>query len=208
MNLESKRPVRKSSSCQSYPESQDRELRDAASCILRRMKRAAKVWRFAVLWCAFWGEPMKAAFLVAAMIGLCGVSAMGHAKADATDPMTKLPVISAVDSLQPDPYPSSQVCKSKLQGEFYTLSRVKIDAAVAWYASHLNGFAKVSGYDGQRSQTAFYNADRTVVVILTGSKGAKGENTDAYSVAYQRYQPGLSAKTIAALPSGTIDCRQ
>jgi|GEM_PF-6709739 len=43
--------------------------------------------------------------------------------------------------------------------------------------------------------------------IVTGSPGARGENTAAYSVAYERYQPGLSDKTITSLTQGKIVCQ-
>ena len=107
--------------------------------------------------------------------------------------------------------PDGQVCKSKTQGNFYSLSTVmnpangiKMDAAAAWYASHLSGFKKIQGYEDGRSQIAFYNADGTLVILLTGQVGAQGENTDAYTVAYERYQPGLSEKTITRLNARKI----
>jgi hypothetical protein len=37
--------------------------------------------------------------------------------------------------------------------------------------------------------------------------GAQGENTDAYAVAYERYQPGISGKTINSLAHGNIVCQ-
>jgi hypothetical protein len=158
---------------------------------------------------------MKAVSLVAAMILFLAASAMGQGKLLTTDPMTGLPLIGATDNgmhfaniyNEPTTMPSGQVCKSKEQGEFYSLFKIKVDAAVAWYSSHLPGFKKMSGYDGSRSQTAFYNADGTVLVIVTGSHGAKGENTDAYSVAYEKYQPGISEKVITGATTGNIDCR-
>ena len=103
--------------------------------------------------------------------------------------------------------PDGQICKSKFQGNFYSLFNIKVDAAAAWYSSHLSGFKKVSGYESQRSQTAFYNSDGTIVVIVTGDRGAQGENANAYAVAYERYQPGVSEKTITALTRGNIDCQ-
>ena len=45
---------------------------------------------------------------------------------------------------------------------------------------------------------------RTILVIVTGDKGAEKENTNAYSVAYERYQPGLSEKTISGLTQGKM----
>jgi hypothetical protein len=89
---------------------------------------------------------------------------------------------------------------------FYLLYNIKVDAAVAWYSSHLSGFKKVSGYESQRSQVPFYKPDGTIVIIVTGDPG-EGENTDAYSVAYERYQPGISERTITSLTQGKIVCQ-
>jgi hypothetical protein len=85
-------------------------------------------------------------------------------------------------------------------------SALNMDAAAAWYASRLSGYKKVEGYESGRSQIAFYNSDGTTVIFLTGQLGAKGENTNAFSVAYERYQPGISAKTIAGLTQGKFVC--
>jgi len=156
---------------------------------------------------------MKSLSLCLAVFVLAIVSAAGQAKKLTNDPLTGLPVSPAVLDSEPDKMPNSQVCKSKMQGEFYPLSNImdpakaiKMDAAAAWYASHLSGFTKVQGYESGRSQIAFYNADRTIVIFLTGQSGAPGENTGAYSVSYQRYQPGLSEKTIVGLTQGKMVC--
>jgi hypothetical protein len=134
------------------------------------------------------------------------------------DPGTGLPLIPATDSgnrigdtpyvyNQPTKMPDGHICKSTMQANFYMLFTIKVDATVAWYDAHLTGFKKVSGYGGGRSQTAFSNADGTLVVIVTGDAGAQGANVDAYSVAYERYQPGLSAKTIDSLTQGKLTCQ-
>ncbi len=156
---------------------------------------------------------MKALCLYAAVSALTLASAAGQTKKPTSDPLTGLPVPPAVVDTQPDKMPNAQVCKSKMQGDFYLLSSVmnpasavKIDAAAAWYASHLSGYKKVQGYESGRTQIAFYNADRTIVVFLTGQAGVKGENTGAYSVAYERYQPGLLEKTIDGLTQGKMAC--
>jgi hypothetical protein len=65
----------------------------------------------------------------------------------------------------------------------------------------------VQGYESGRTQTAFYKSDGTIVIFLTGTPGAQGENTDAYAVAYERYQPGMSGKTITSLTQGKIVCQ-
>jgi hypothetical protein len=161
---------------------------------------------------------MKTALLAALMFVLCSTNAVGQGKVLANDPLTGLALIPATDPgnhtpnlaytyNEPTKMPDSQVCKSKMQGNFYMLYNIKMDTVVAWYASHLTGFKKVSGYESKRSQTAFYNADRTILIIVTGTQGAEGENTDAYAVAYERYEPGLSEKTITGLTRGNIACQ-
>jgi hypothetical protein len=82
-----------------------------------------------------------------------------------------------------------------------------VDAAVGWYSSHLSAFKKFRGYDSARSQTAFYNADGTIVIFVTGTPGPDGQNTDAYSVAYKRFQPGISEKTITSVTQGKMVCQ-
>jgi hypothetical protein len=160
---------------------------------------------------------MKTALLITATLIFCFASAADQGKLRTNDPMTGLPLISATDSgkhmpnvaytyNEPTGMPDAQICKSKFQGNFYSLYNIKVDAAAAWYSSHLSGFKKVSGYESGRSQIAFYNLDRTILVIITGDTGAKGENTDAYSVAYERYQPGISEKTINSLTQGKMVC--
>jgi hypothetical protein len=84
---------------------------------------------------------------------------------------------------------------------------MKTEDVVAWYASHLVGFKMFSGYASERAQIAFRNSDGTSLVVVTGDRGAKGANVGAYSVAYERYQPGLSEKTVAGLTLGNLDCR-
>lgn len=157
---------------------------------------------------------MKNSLLAAAILTFCLANAIGQEKKLASDPLTGLPVIPAVVDNEPDKMPGAQVCKSKMQGNLYSLSNImkpanaiKMDAAAVWYASHLSGFKKVQGYESGRSQIAFYNSDRTIIIFLTGQAGAQGENTDAYGVAYERYQPGLSEKTVISLTQGNIDCR-
>lgn len=160
---------------------------------------------------------MKYTLLVAAIFVFGLANAAGQAKVLTNDPLTDLPLIPATvvtknAGNEPVKMPGGQVCKSKMQANFYSLynyfskNNVKVSNAIAWYSSHLSGFNKVSGYESRRSQTAFYNSDRTIVIIVTGNPGAAGEDTDAYSVAYERYQPGISEKTIAGLTQGKMVC--
>jgi len=159
---------------------------------------------------------MKTTWLIATILVLCLTSATGQGKILTNEPWTGLPLIPATDSgkrianlsytyNEPTKMPDGQVCKSKMQANFYLLYNIKVDAAVAWYSSHLSGFKKVSGYESQRSQVPFYKPDGTIVIIV-GDPG-EGENTDAYSVAYERYQPGISERTITSLTQGKIVCQ-
>jgi hypothetical protein len=165
---------------------------------------------------------MKNAIVIAAALLVSLANAAGQAKVLTNDPLTGLPVIPTTVTKyggnEPTKLPDAMVCKSKMQGNMYPLiyyifsknyskANATVAATVAWYASHLTGFKTAHDYDSARSQDVFYNADRTIVVIVTGSPGAKGENTAAYSVAYERYQPGLSDKTITGLTQGKIVCQ-
>ncbi len=161
---------------------------------------------------------MKTIWLCAVVLAFALANAAGQAKVLTNDPLTDLPLIPATVLFnnvgnEPDKMPDGQVCKSKMQGNFYSLSNImnpasgiKMEAAAAWYASRLSGYRKVQGYESGRSQIAFYNSDGTIVIFLTGQAGAQGENTGAYSVAYERYQPGLSVKAITGLTQGKIVC--
>ena len=161
---------------------------------------------------------MRTSYLCAAVLALTVMNAAGQAKVLTNDPLTGLPLIPATVLFknvgnEPDKMPDGQVCRSKMQGNFYSLSNImnpasalKMDAAAAWYASHLSGYKRVQGYESGRSQIAFYKPDGTVVIFLTGQQGAPDENADAFSVAYERYQPGLSEKTIGSLTQGKIVC--
>ncbi len=163
-------------------------------------------------------KSLKNSLRLTALLALCVTSAFGQGKLLTTDPLTNLPLIGATDSgnripglaityNQPTQMPSSQVCNSKFTGDFYSLFKIKVDAVVAWYSSHLTGFKKIDGYDSQRSQTAFYNSDRSIVIFITSKPGPQSENNDAYSVSYQRYQPGLSEKTITSLTQKHLVCQ-
>ena len=161
---------------------------------------------------------MKNAPGVAAILIFTLTNAVGQAKVLTNDPLTGFPLIPATVVVEnagntPIKMPDAQICKSKMQANFYDLynyfskRNIKVSEVNSWYSSHLPGFKKVEGYESGRSQTAFYNSDRTILIIVTGNKGAPGENTDAYSVAYERYQPGISEKTVTSLTQGKIVCQ-
>ena len=144
------------------------------------------------------------------MIGL-GFALFAGAATLTTDPLTGLPLDPATDSRhlgnEPMRMHDSQICKSKMQGEFYSGVNSKVDATVAWYAAHLAGFHKAHAYAGGRSQDSFYNDTGTLVVFVTGSPGKEGEDTDAYAVTYYRLEPGLPAKTILSFTQQKVTCQ-
>ena len=155
---------------------------------------------------------MKITLLAAAIFVLGLATYAGQGKTLTSDPLTNLPLIPATDSgmqlgNEPTQLPAGDVCKSKMQGEYYMLFKIKVDATVAWYSSHITGFKKFQGYASGRSQTIFYNSDGTIIVSVTGEPGAQGANADGYSVGYERFQPGLSEKTITSLANGKIVCQ-
>ena len=149
---------------------------------------------------------MRATVLALAMLVLAVSNAAGQGKSLPSDPLTGLPLIPATDAgkgfgNKPVQMPPGRVCASAMQGNFYPLHGITMDAASAWYASHLSGFEAVPG--GARQYAFFSNSDRTILVILTGHSGS----TEADSVAYERYRPGLSEKTVEGLASGKIVCK-
>ncbi len=137
--------------------------------------------------------------------------ARGGTKLLTTDPLTGLPVYPATDSRlhlgnEPVRLPGSSVCKSTMQADFYSVYDSKVDAALAWYDAHLPSFKKTHAYATNRSQDTFYNASGTIAVTVTGSTSKEGDNTDAYSVVYERFQPGLTEKTIISLNQQKLVC--
>jgi hypothetical protein len=128
-----------------------------------------------------------------------------------SDPLTGLPLDPATDSHnlgnEPMKMRDSQICKSTVQGDFYSNVDAKVDVTVAWYAAHLAGFHKSHAYAAGRSQDGFYNDAGTMLVYVTGSPGKDGENTDTYAVTYYRFQPALSAKTINSFTQQKIVCQ-
>jgi hypothetical protein len=128
-----------------------------------------------------------------------------------TDPLTGLPLDPATDfhhlGNEPMKMRDSQICKSTMQGDFYSSVDAKVDATVAWYAAHLAGFHKSHAYAAGRSQDAFYNDAGTMLVYVTGSPGKEGDNTDTYAVTYYLFKPGLLAKTILSFTQQKIVCQ-
>ncbi len=149
--------------------------------------------------------------LVAMLIFSFVFAARGGTKLLTTDPLTGLPLHPATDSRlhlgnEPTQLPESQVCKSKMQVDFYSVYDSKVNATLAWYDAHLSGFKRTHAYAANRSQDTYYKIDGTVLVSVTGSPGKEGENMDTYSVLYVRLQPGLPEKTIVALNQQRVVC--
>ena len=148
---------------------------------------------------------------VAVLILSFVLTARGGTKLLTTDPLTGLPLHPATDSRlhlgnEPTRLPESEVCKSKMQVDFYSVYDSKVNATLAWYDAHLPGFKKTHAYAANRSQDTYYKTDGTVLVSVTGSPGKEGENMDTYSVLYARFQPGLPEKTVIALNQQRVVC--
>jgi hypothetical protein len=161
---------------------------------------------------------VKIILLVQTLLFFCLANAVGQAKVLTNDPLTGLPLIPATVLLKgasnrPVRMPDGQVCKSKMQGNFYSLynyfapNNVDLPEAITWYSSHLSGFKKVGDPGSKTAQIAFYNSDGTILVILTGEGTTKHPSTKAHGVAYERYQPGLSEKTISSLTQEKFVCQ-
>ena len=161
---------------------------------------------------------MKTICFTGTMLVCCLAGAYGQGK----DSLTGLPVIPAAETMvagksygfQPSEMPEAAVCKSRMKGAFYALlnmnvkdKNVRVSTVVQWYAAHLPSFKKTQGYERGRSQTVFYNSSGTIVVSITGDSGVQGEDTNTYGIGYQRYQPGVSEKTIASLTQGKVVCQ-
>jgi hypothetical protein len=138
-------------------------------------------------------------------------SALAGSATLTTDPLTNLPLIPSTDSRlhlgnAPNRLPDTQVCRSKMQADFYPLFDGKVSATIAWYGAHLSGFHKTHAYAAGRSRDTFYSADGTLSVSVTGERGKDGEDTNAFSVSYLRFQPGISEKTILGMNQQGIVC--
>jgi hypothetical protein len=155
-------------------------------------------------------EPFVKYSIIASAVLSSIVAATGAADSTSVDPLTKLPLPHAVGSLQvggsPMSLPAVPVCKSAGQMNFYTGVKGKVNAAIDWYASNLQGFQRVHGYGSGRSQDTFYNAPGTLIVSITGDPAAEGRNTDVYSIIYGTIKPGVSAAVIAGMNIQKVVC--
>jgi hypothetical protein len=128
--------------------------------------------------------------------------------ADTTESLTGLPLPDAASGLKldvPMKLEPAQICKSTQVTDFYSPTG-KTSAAIAWYSAHLKGFQRMHGYGAGRTQDAFVNADGSLMVVVTGSPGPDGADSQVYAISYATLKPGLSPKTIAGLLSQKISC--
>jgi hypothetical protein len=153
---------------------------------------------------------MKKIFGCAMIFGFALAISANSAPTAKTDPLTGLPLYPAtsnvVDPGNPTKLPEASICKSKMQTNFYSVYDAKVDATLAWCAAHLHGFRQTHGYASGRSQDAFYNADGTILISVTGSRGKEGENTATYSISYHKFTPGVSEKTLLGMKDQKIVC--
>ncbi len=137
-------------------------------------------------------------------------SAVAAAATLTKDPLTGLPLMPGaggpLGGNEPMKMDDSQICGSKVQAEFYSVSNSKVSVTLNWYASRLAGFKKTHGFADGRSQDAFYSADGTMVVAVTGERGKEGEDTQVDGISYTRFQPGLPAKTIIGINQHNVVC--
>lgn len=146
-------------------------------------------------------------------IGILGLACTvaAHAATLTKDPLTGLPLDPAYDprhfGTEPIKIPDSQICKSKMQADFYTIVDSKLDTTTAWYAAHLPGFHNGHQYVDNRSQDKFYNDAGTLMVLVLGAIGKAGENVDAYGVTYYSFQPGLPTKASTSFGQHKMVCQ-
>jgi hypothetical protein len=118
------------------------------------------------------------------------------------DPLTQLPLPTITDNAfgnDPNEMPAATICNSQFRGDFYSLNGASLDSAVSWYVSTLKGFRHIQSAD--HAVHAFADAQRSVIVILMGKPGGA-----ANTVAYEKYEPGLSEKTLQGIAKKLLDC--
>jgi hypothetical protein len=137
---------------------------------------------------------------LALSLAICAVTASAeHLTKDA---LTQLPLPAFTQGIlgnQPTEMPSATICKSRYRGNLYQLSNATLDSAVAWYVGTLKGFRHIQSAD--HSTHMFADAQRSIIVIVMGKTGG-----NAASVAYEKYEPGLSEKALVGFVNKTLDC--
>jgi hypothetical protein len=159
---------------------------------------------------------MKTILPLTASLFVCASIASGQAKILTNDPLTGLPLMPPNDSAkkfgnEPVQMPGATICKSKYQGNFYKLydyfakDNIKLTDALAWYTSRFSGFKKIETSD--HSRTIFYKPDGTMLVIVDSESGTADGVAKVSRAAYERYQPGLSEKTIVSFTGKQLVCK-
>jgi hypothetical protein len=147
------------------------------------------------------GRVTMRSFATAIFLLIFSLLAGGSPKILTTDPLTGLPLIPATDSRfhlgnDPTTLPDSQICKSKMQSDFYSVFDTKVDTTLAWYSSRLPGFKKTHGYAAGRSQDTFYKPDGTIIVSVTGEAGKDGENANRTAFCMRSSSPAFPKKPL------------
>jgi hypothetical protein len=148
---------------------------------------------------------MKIAWIFLGLV-LAGAQ-MSASAADKASPVnstketiTGLPVYPGVTD--PDPLPTTVVCKSQSSGHFFIVSGKNTREVANWYTAALPGFKRFSTVTGGTSQDTYFSADGTQEVTLTG----RPNSLAAYLISYRRFQPGLTAAAMASFNTGKMTC--
>jgi hypothetical protein len=118
------------------------------------------------------------------------------------DPLTQLPLPAITEGMlgnRPAEMPPATICKSAYRANHYVLSNATLESAAAWYVGSLKGFRHIES--GDHLTHVFSDAQRSVIVIVMGR--ADG---NASSAAYEKYDPGLSEKTLLGIVRKSVDC--
>ena len=116
------------------------------------------------------------------------------------DKITGLPVYPGVTD--PDPLPTTVVCKSQSSGHFFIVSGKNTREVANWYTTALPGFKRFSAVTGGTSQDTYFSADGTQEVTLTG----RPNSPEAYLISYRRFHPGLTTAAMASFNTGKMIC--
>jgi hypothetical protein len=136
-----------------------------------------------------------------AVLAICAVTASAaHLK---QDPLTQLPLPSITDNNilgnSPTEMPSAKICNSQFRGNHYDLSNSTLDSAVAWYAGALKDFRHIHSKDHLNHM--FADAQRSLIIVVRGTADGR-----ASAVAYEKFEPGLSEKTLLGFVNNALDC--
>jgi hypothetical protein len=118
------------------------------------------------------------------------------------DPLTQLPLPAITEGMlgnSPSEMTPATVCKSAYRGNLYILVNATLESAVAWYAGALKGFRHIES--ANHLTHVFSDAQRSIIVIVMGRADGK-----ANSAAYEKYEPGLSEKTLLGIVKKSVDC--